>query len=123
MMFIGELEKHSRTTWIVLAGILLVVVGALDYLTGNAITLSFFYLVPLALLTWVTDRNWGIVGSSACTLVWLAAQVAAGKASEPVSIYAWNSLIVFGFFLVVALLISALRQASTTPGNFPAPTS
>jgi len=109
--FIANLEKRSRTYWIILAGILLVIVGGLDYLTGSEITLSFFYLVPIALLTWVTNRKWGIAGSVACALVWVVSDVAAGKGGMPVSIYAWNTLIVFGFFLVVTLLISALRQA------------
>jgi hypothetical protein len=42
----------SQSSWLILAFFLLVLVGIADYLTGHELSLSFFYLAPVALAAW-----------------------------------------------------------------------
>jgi len=109
--FLAILEKRSKPFWIVVGFALIGVVGILDFLTGYESAFSFFYLIPISLVTWLTGRRLGIVASLASASVWLITDVAAGNSYSHPFIYAWNAFIVLGFFVIVTLLLSALRRA------------
>ena len=54
------LENRSPFAWTV-AGITIIgLLGILDYATGNEITLSLFYLIPIVMVTWADNRNTGL---------------------------------------------------------------
>jgi diguanylate cyclase (GGDEF)-like protein len=109
--FLVSLEKRSKLFWIVVGFALIGGVGILDFLTGYEFAFSLFYLIPISLVTWLTGRRLGIVASLASAGVWLISDMAAGNLfSQPV-IYAWNTLMGLGFFVIVALLLSTLRRA------------
>lgn len=77
-------ERIGRPLWIAGGGILLCCVGILDYLTGYELSFSLFYLIPLAILTWVTSGRIGVLISFVSAIVWFAADVASGaKYSNP----------------------------------------
>jgi diguanylate cyclase (GGDEF)-like protein len=111
MNFLTRLEKRSRFFWIIVACILIIVVGLLDFLTGNEVAVSLFYLIPIALVTWRAGRRFGIAASVVSALVWLVTAIASGPTHLPATIDAWNTFIVLSFFLVVVGLLSALRKA------------
>ncbi len=111
MNLLANLEKRSRFFWIIIGCILLASVGLLDYLTGDDIAFSLFYLIPIALLTWLTGRWLGMAAAIASALVWVVTDIAAGGPYLPASIYVWNTFIVLGFFVIVVLLLSALKNA------------
>ncbi len=96
--------------WIIVGFALIGGVGILDFLTGYELTFSLFYLIPIALITWLTGRRFGIVASVVSTFVWLVTDVATGNSSTKPVIYIWNTLIGLGFFVIVVLLLSALRR-------------
>lgn len=94
---------------IILGIILLVVVGIIDYLTGPNFSLSVLYLIPVLFVAWYAERFIGIAISFVAALVWLVAGLSAKKYYEhPVELY-WNDMMELIFFLIVSLLISALR--------------
>jgi diguanylate cyclase (GGDEF)-like protein len=107
----SNLEKRSRIFWIAIGCALIAGVGLLDYLTGEEIALSLFYLIPIALLTWMAGRRLGIAASIVSAVVWVGTDVATAESSLPISIYAWNTLIVLSFFIIVVLLLAALKKA------------
>jgi diguanylate cyclase (GGDEF)-like protein len=109
--FLAGLEKRSRFFW-TMTGILLVGgVGVLDFLTGYELAFSLFYLIPVSLVAWHAGQRLGILTSLASAIVWLTADVAAGNFYSHPFIYAWNTLIRLGFFIVTVLLLSTLRSA------------
>ena len=111
MNFLASLEKRSRFFWIIVGCILIAGVGILDFSTGNEIVISLFYLIPIALVTWLVGQWLGIVASIISSAVWVGTDVAAGGPYLATSIYIWNTFIVLGFFVIVALLLSALQKA------------
>ena len=111
MKLLPHLEKKSRLFWAVVAFTLVGGVGVLDILSGYELAFSLFYLLPVSLAAWFVGKRYGIVISAISALVWFIADLLPEHSySHPVIPY-WNTTIRFGVFLIIALLMSALRQA------------
>ena len=111
MDFRARLEKRSRLFGILVGFALIGAVGLFDFLTGSEFSFSFFYLVPIALVTWLAGRRPGLAASLASAGVWLITDVAGGHKDAARIIYAWNTLVILAFFVTVALLLSALKNS------------
>lgn len=93
-----------------LATALVGLVGWLDFTTGYDLSLSLFYLAPVALLAWYDDRRTAFMASMLSALAWaLANSVALAPGRLTPTLFVWNTAIRLGFFLIVAQLLSSLR--------------
>ena len=108
MDFLASLEKRSKLFWIVVGFTLIGGVGILDFLSSYEFKFSLFYLIPISLVTWLTGRRLGIAASLASALVRLNSDIATGNSYSQQVI---NTLIGLSFFVIVTLLLSALRKA------------
>jgi len=107
------LEGQGKRYHLLAAGFIFTgVIGVVDYLTGYEIAFSLFYVLPVALVTWITNRNLGILTSLAGAIIWFLADVVSGHPYAHPLIPAWNTLIRLGFFLIITFLLSALRKAT-----------
>jgi diguanylate cyclase (GGDEF)-like protein len=112
MNIVASLEKRNKTPWTIIGIVLIVGIGVVDLLTGYEIGFSLFYLLPISLVTWFTRRRrLGVLASITSALVWFIADIKSGMSYSHPAIYFWNTLIRFGFFIIVTLLLSALRKA------------
>ena len=111
MNMLASLEKQSKLSVIITGFALVGGIGVLDSLTGYELSLSLFYLIPISLVTWRIGRRLGIVISVASSILGLFADVTQGKSYSQPAFYAWNTLLTFGFFAIVVLLLSELRRA------------
>lgn len=107
----GSLEQLSRTAVLALATSALFAVGAADYLSGYELSLSVFYLVPVALASWYAGRSSGISMAILSCLSWYIADMAANHPYSNAVIPVWNALVRLAFFLITALLLTALRAS------------
>jgi len=107
---LSNLEKRSQLFNMLVGFVLIGVIGILDFLTGYELAFSLFYVVPVSLVTWRIGRRLGIIASFASAFVWLAADVAAGDTYSHPLIPIWNTLIRLSFFIMITLLLSALRS-------------
>jgi diguanylate cyclase (GGDEF)-like protein len=104
-------ERGSPLFWTA-AGILsIALIGLFDYLTGNEVAFSLFYLVPIALATLALGRRAGLVMSFASAVTLLAAEIAAGHNYSHPFVYVLNTLIRTLFYGVVAYLIGELQKS------------
>ncbi len=109
--FFGALENRSPLFWTV-AGIAIIgLLGILDYVTGNELTLSLFYLIPIVLVTWVVDRKAGLFMSFISGLTLLGAEIAAGQTYSYPIFYLLNTLVRTLFYVVVVYLVTELQQS------------
>jgi diguanylate cyclase (GGDEF)-like protein len=93
--------------------ILLGAVGALDYNTGPELSFSFFYLIPIMLITLATNWKYGMVAAFAGAGVWLAVDLTAGpNYSNPLIPY-WNALIRLLFFLAAVVFMRIHERLQT----------
>lgn len=107
MNFSENIEKRNKSFIIAIGFILIGVLGIIDTLTGKALDLSLFYVIPILIVIWHTGLGPGIVFSLISALVWLLSDVLSGNVTL-LSIYAWNTLVTLGFFLTIAFLLSRL---------------
>ncbi|EXI81846.1 MAG: putative diguanylate cyclase YcdT [Candidatus Accumulibacter appositus] len=105
--FLNRFGRHG-IVGLSLVGALLV--GALDYLTGYEISMSLFYLGPVALATWYGGRRAGIGIALISCFFWYGTQLATGNPYSNSVIPVWNALIRFGFFFITSSLLTALRD-------------
>jgi len=106
-----EYINRLPPSWLAVLGFLLVlVVGMLDYVTGAELSISIFYLIPIALSVVLVGRRTGICLSIFSAAVGLIADLWTGHPfSHPVVLY-WNSGIQLGFYLIIVFMLSALTR-------------
>ena len=94
--------------------LLVLAVGALDYITGFEVSLSILYLVPIAILTWYTNLTLALVFSIISALEWFLADFFYGHVYANPLIPYWNALVWLGVFILFVLLLYRLRESLET---------
>ncbi len=110
MNFLSTLEKQNKLSFVLVGFVLTGLIGIVDFLTGYEMSFSAFYVLPVAIVTWFTSRRLGLVTSLAGASAWLWADVTAGHSYSYPLIPIWNTLIRLAFFVIITLLLSALRR-------------
>jgi signal transduction histidine kinase len=86
-------------------------VAWLDYLTGIEVSVSLLYLVPVSWSAWSAGRAAGMFVAIVSAIGWLCADVLPrGSVNQPL-VPIWNALMLAGIFVVVAILLAALKRA------------
>ncbi len=80
--------------------------------TQAEIRFSFFYLIPISMVSWLVGQRSGVLIAAGCAATWLMVSMAeAGRGlSHQPTLYV-NSLLLASFFFASAVLLSALRAA------------
>ena len=104
-----QLEKSSSLFWILTGIAFVVCIGIVDIVTGSELAFSVFYLIPIVIVTWFSGKNPGLIVSGASAVMWFIADDLAGQSySQPLIRY-WNTIVRLGFFVLVTLLLPALK--------------
>jgi len=91
--------------------VLTIVVGCLDYITGYELDFLIFYFVPITISAWFVDKYSSLMITFLCIISWFLADLyAEHKYSLPHIIW-WNAVVICLSFIIVALLLSWLREA------------
>ena len=102
----------SRSVVFVAGYAMLIAIGAVDYLTGFDIDVSIFYLVPIGFVAWRLGRRLGLFFAVSGAFVWFAADdLVAHHYDLPSFEPIWNAAITTAFFVLVVLILTALRRA------------
>ncbi len=99
------LKRHPA----VIGGPVILVIGWLDYVSGTEIGLSLLYLVPIALVAWMSSRFQAILCAVVAAACWLAADHA-GRPASLFTISFWNSITRLVIYLVTAYLVNRVRR-------------
>jgi diguanylate cyclase (GGDEF)-like protein len=109
MKIFASTKKSNLFFWTIAGLIGIVVVGFVDFLTGQELGFSLFYLIPILMVTWFSGRNLGLVMSVISAIAWLIADIHSGETYAQPLIRYWNTGLRFGFFVVVTFLLPALK--------------
>jgi diguanylate cyclase (GGDEF)-like protein len=86
---------------------MVVIIGTVDYLTGNEFSFFIFYLLPVFMVTLGAGLNGGLGIAVASTGAWLVADIlTAGMRSHPMILY-WNAIVRLALFSIVVFLQDA----------------
>jgi diguanylate cyclase (GGDEF)-like protein len=92
----------------------LVLLGLVDFLVGPELSLSLFYLFPIAVGVWYGSARMGVSLSLLAGAAWLSAALFAGVTYAAGWIMVWNVAIRVANFLLVVLLVNELKRALQT---------
>ncbi|MCB4757514.1 MAG: PAS domain-containing sensor histidine kinase [Elusimicrobia bacterium] len=105
-----SLFLHSRPIIAVASLFLIACVGFIDYHTGNELTISIFYLVPIFWGTWFIGRYAGIFLSIVSVVVEMWVLYKDGIFYSHPLIFYWNGFGKLGFFLIFAHLLNVRKR-------------
>lgn len=107
-----KLLTFSKRTAAIFALVSLCLIGYVDYITGHEFYLSAFYLLPISLVALNFSRPIGISAAVISAIVETTSNILGGGFyySHPL-FHFWNMTILMAIYIVVATLISFLRDA------------
>ena len=97
--------------WRALGIPLTVTVALLDYYTGETLRISVLYLLPISLASWKLGKSEAVLVATVSALAWLVNHAFIHPQSTGLWVPLLNSVALFGSFIAVALILSALREA------------
>lgn len=104
------LSGLSRTGVIAAALVALAMAGVIDHLTGGELSSSVLYVVPVGVAAWYVDRTAGFVFGLASSAIGYLTDLVAGYPYHHPLIPVWNACVRLAFFVIIAILLSALRD-------------
>lgn len=107
---IKEIEKKSVIFHIFIGIALIGIIGFLDLATGNELSFSLFYLLPIVWIAWFATPRLAIITDIFSAIVWFVAEKSSGITYSHPSIFLWNTGIRLCFFLIVTLLLLELKK-------------
>jgi diguanylate cyclase (GGDEF)-like protein len=100
-----------RWSLVLAAAVLTLVIGFLDYLSGEKISLSIFFLLPISITSLYIGKKAGIsfcvIGAAISYMVDVSTRQGYIHSAVPV----WDAIVQLGFFLLAAVTLSALEAA------------
>jgi K+-sensing histidine kinase KdpD len=104
-------SNRSRTTIYFISLVLLLMLGWLDYITGDY-SLIIFYLIPIALVAWFVGKGSGLFFCVLSLITRIIADEAETSFAFKFStLHYWNVFVEFVFLLIMSLLCSALKKS------------
>jgi diguanylate cyclase (GGDEF)-like protein len=103
-------DRSQREIWLLALGCV-TLFGAGDYAIRRQLELSVLYVLPVGLITYYIGRRDGALVSFLAAVVWTWAKDSAGDLRLPTAVMVFNSMARLATFLVVVVLVDALRAA------------
>jgi diguanylate cyclase (GGDEF)-like protein len=104
---------QGRTSWQVgvAAALLAILLGIANFASGVEISFALFYMLPVTIAAWLASRRVSIGVALVTVAVWFISNRLAGQQYSSVPVFLWNVVTGAGFYLVLALSLSALRRS------------
>ena len=110
-MAIERLHFSKRTSVIIFL-LSLIPIAYIDYISGNELLLSAFYLLPVSLVALNLGKPLGIFAGVISAVVETMVQILEGGFYySSVLIHFWNMGILLAIYIVIAVLVSSLNDA------------
>jgi hypothetical protein len=85
-------------------------ISVIDKLTGYDLQIAILYLIPVAMVTWTSGRNWGLGLSVAATGLWVFIFRSEHHYANNLYFY-WDAAELLVTFVTVSVLVAKLRDA------------
>jgi hypothetical protein len=100
----------SSIAYISIGVLLLLLVDGVDYLSGGEVSFFVFYFLPIAYVSWYTNRKIAIFFVLVVTGNWLIVNSLEGTAYSHWFIRYWNAGVRLAAFLIIALAFAFIKQ-------------
>jgi len=96
---------------------LITLVAFTDYYTTSDVSFSIFYLIPITFISWNTNKFFGITFSMICAFIWFYLDTDSLSEITNYALHFWSTIVRFGFFIIVTILISKLKLLKDNQEN------
>ena len=90
--------------------LLIILLGFIDVITGYEVSFSIFYLLPVMIVSWYSQKYYAVILSILSALTWLIADLHAGHIYSHFMIPVWNGIMRLGFFLIVSFAFLEIKN-------------
>lgn len=108
--FLKFLDQLSLLGFVGFLFVITFFVGGGDLVTGFDLSLSFLYMIPVAMIAWRLGRVPGVIGAILEAWVWLAVVLLEKQPFPSGFIPYWNAVSRGIIFMVVAVLVAEVRR-------------
>src|SRR5665213_2355036 len=98
MHAVEYLSRKSRGAILFIGMVLVLYVGAIDFVTGPMVAMLVFYLAPICFVAWFAGRWQGLVTALTAGLVWYAAKLMDPDSISRPYMLLWNFFMRVGVF-------------------------
>lgn len=108
------LRKCSSIQMYFICLVLIALIAWVDIAAGYEISVSIFFLLPIAIATWYGSQRASIIYSIGCATLWffMDTKFSAHQYINPLAPY-WNGTVRLGFFLIAVGLLGQLKYHLT----------
>src|SRR5688500_20318059 len=92
-------------SWLALA-----LVAWADHVSGQDLQLEFFYLLPLAVVSWLCGRREGLVAAGLATVLWTLVDVTGRPVRSQPALIVWIAEVELLIFSGLAYMLSLLAR-------------
>ena len=110
-LIMGYLSNLPKSLLIFVGFVMVPLVGILHHIAGPQLSLTIFYMIPIALVAWFTERWFGFIFSILSALVWLVVDLTSGAAYSSSDIPYWNGLARLGSLFIFTFILSTLKKS------------
>jgi diguanylate cyclase (GGDEF)-like protein len=104
------LTTKSQGSLTLISVLLVALIGLIDSFIPPECSLSIFYLIPICLATWFTNKHIGLFISFLSGFTWLILNQRLDKCYNRSLIAYWDIFVILTFFLFVIYLVSSLKD-------------
>ncbi len=105
--YINKIPKEMIPAFCIL---LIILLGIIDVITGYEVSFSIFYLLPVMIVSWYSQKYYAVILSILSALTWLMADLHAGHIYPHFMIPVWNGIMRLGFYLIVSFALLTIRN-------------
>jgi diguanylate cyclase (GGDEF)-like protein len=109
----GYLAKLPESILLSIGCVLVLLVGILNHLAGPEHSSPGLYLLPILLVTWLTERWIGFILSILSALTWLIVDLASGATYSISDIPYWNGVKRLSSFFILTIIVSMVKNTLT----------
>jgi len=104
------LSKLPKSLLISVASVMVLLVGILSHLAGPQLSFTILYMIPIAMVTWFTERSIGFTFSIVSALAWMIADLTSGVTYSSSDIPYWNGVSRLSSLFILTFILSALKN-------------
>lgn len=101
-----RIKKQKRLVILLISFILVLILGATDYISGYEMSFSIFYLIPISFAVIFSDFKSGFIVSILSAISWFLADYLSGHKYHHFLTPYWNALMRLGYFLLHSFFLS-----------------
>lgn len=95
--------------WVTIIGLIVFVLGLVDWLTGFELNFFVFYFLPVSLAAWFLNLYASMIVAIFCAMVWIGADFLSGHMYSAHLYAVWNTMVRLVSFLAIGGAMSRIR--------------